>query len=172
MTRVIALVGGRGDGFTRLARILIRALKHQGLRVETLLMPQSNGGVGRKWVTAYRWGDADVIVATTDRCSQADAALVVSRFGAATHAPRAVYDASHPSFAGFEPPDGWLGLDCRRIARERRAPAMHGLILLGALCRRERLCPPDALKRALIEEEGRLGALAFRAVQAGWEAVD
>ncbi len=172
MTKVIAVVGGRGDGFTRLARVLTRALELSGKRVETLMMPQSTGGVGRKWLTAYRWGDADVVVATTDRCSQVDAALTVSRYGAAVNAPRAVYDASHPSFAGFKPPDGWIGLDCRRIVRERRVPAMHGLILLGALCRVENLCPLDVLREALVKEEGRLGTLAFQAVRAGWEEAD
>ncbi|WP_456454124.1 hypothetical protein [Methanopyrus sp.] len=166
--KVVCIVGGRGDGFTRVARVLSRAIKRSGRTVGVLMLPQSTGGSGRKWIGGYRW-NCDVIVATVDRVSECDYAMILSRFGACTNARRAVYDLSHQSFVGFDPPEGWIGIDCSRVARDERVPSVHSLILLGAICRIARLCELEDVKKALLSEEGRLGAVSYRAVQAGWE---
>ncbi|AAM02732.1 TPA: hypothetical protein HA336_07150 [Methanopyrus kandleri] len=151
-----------------MARVLSEAIKRSGRTVGVLMLPQSTGGSGRKWVGGYRW-DCDVVVATVDRVSECDYALILSRFGACTNARKAVYDLSHQSFVGFEPPEGWVGIDCFRVARDKRVPAVHALILLGAMCRIARLCELEDVKKALLSEEGRLGAVSYRAVRAGWE---
>ncbi len=168
---IVAVVGGRGDGFTRVVRALRCVLEEAGHDVGLMAMPQSTGGVGRKRPDSYRW-DADVVVATTDRCSACDVALVLSKHGSCANAPRAVFDSDHPTFSGFEPPEGWTGIPCRKVASEARAPVVPGLVLLGALCALEGLCEPEDLERGLIEAEGPVGAVSARAALAGWRYVE
>ncbi len=154
-----------------MVRVLSEAIRRSGRTVGVLMLPQSTGGSGRKWIGGYRW-DCDVVVATVDRVSECDYALILSKFGACTNARKAVYDISHRSFAGFDPPEGWIGIDCSRVARDRGVPAVHSLILLGAMCRIARLCRLEDVKKALLSEEGRLGAVSYRAVKAGWEEAE
>ncbi len=167
---IIAVVGGRGDGFTRVLRGLRCVLEEAGHEVGVLAMPQSTGGVGRKRPDSYSW-DADVVIATTDRCSACDVALVLSKHGSCTNAPEAVFDSDNPTFSGFKPPEGWLPVPCRRVASEARAPVIPGLVLLGALCALKDLCSPNDIEEGLVEAEGPVGAVSARAALAGWEYV-